>query len=183
VGFISWLFSDDTPTRAEIEKQVDERVAEWLTNLGVHYPSLVERTTNLEARMTSVELNEQAEWDNIVAIVAMVLAEVEQDKTAIATLTAALEAAQGELDKERADRDALVAQQVADALAVDAAGDAQRTKGLAERLKTALPVEVPEVPVPDPGTPAEEPEVPTPSEPGTEVPGEGGDPGVPDTRP
>lgn len=124
--------------------------------------SAVERIINqLEERMTSVE--SQA-WDQLGALIAVVVAEVQSLREGIAQKDAALQAAQEAL----ANADANTQQQVADALAADSAADVDRVLAYTDQLKAAAPVEVPEVPVPDPGQPAE-----PPADSGVEVPDSG----------
>ena len=105
---------------------------------------------------------EDQAWADLGVLIGIVVAEVRQDRDTITNLTDALTQAQdlitqlqGQLEGATADKAEAVATAVADALAVDAAGDTQRTLDAVEKLKAAAPVEVPEVPTPEPGTPAE----------------------------
>lgn len=113
---------------------------------------------NLEERMTSVEEQYAGE---VGALVAVVVAEVLSLREGVRQKDEALALAQTAL----ADADARTQQAVADALAADSAADAERLKVYLDQLKATVPVEVPEVAVPDPGVPAE-----PPADSGVEIP-------------
>lgn len=95
--------------------------------------------------------------EQVGALIGIVTAENASLKVGIAQKDAALQAALEALNQERADRDALVANQVRAALDADSAADADRMKVYLDQLKAAVPADVPDVPVPDPGVPATPP--------------------------
>lgn len=103
-----------------------------------------ETTRRLENRMTSMEQNEQARWEEAARVAGLIVAEVR-------SLRPQLEAA-------IADKQAAVDAGVASALGEEAQRDIARLDELTALLSGALPVPVPEVPTPDPGEPAVDPD-------------------------
>lgn len=133
-----------------------------LSRIDRRLSSIEEKQRELEERMTTAE---ETAWAQLGALIGVVIAEVTSLRDGIAQKDAALVAAQEALEQERADRDATVAQQVADAIGADSASDTARTLDYLSQLSAAAPVEVPEVPVPAPGEPATPPEDIPPAEP------------------
>jgi hypothetical protein len=124
--------------------------------------SILHRLDQLEIRMTSAE---QAVNEKLGVLIGVVVAEVASLRAGVADKDAALQAALAQLqaleDSEAAD----VARQVQAALDTDSAADTVRVQGYLDQLSQAVPADVPDVPVPDPGQPAE-----PPADSGVEVP-------------
>lgn len=151
-GFIRGEISRQV--REQVRAQVDTRTADLtrqvvalrrgLTDIGRHLQAVEENQILMEARVTSVEQNEQARWDEAARIAGLVVAEVASIKSQLAEAIA--------------DKDAAVAAGVASALGEEAQRDIDRLDALTARLSEVLPVEVVQVPVPDPGEPAVDPD-------------------------
>lgn len=134
----------------QLRDDTDQRIADlWRYVLDQTEATSV-ALERMEQRMTNVE---QQTWDELGRLVGVIVAEVTSLRDGIAQKDAALQAAQAEL----ADAQSAAAQQVQDALDADSAADVERALGLVDQLKTAVPADVPDVPVPAPGEPAEEP--------------------------
>ena len=113
--------------------------------------------------MTSVE---DAAYAQLGTLIGVVVAEVESLRAgvaakdqALADASALIESLRGQLADAQADQAAQVQAAVDQALALDSQADAARVTGYTDQLRAALPaVEVPDVPVPDPGVPAAVPD-------------------------
>lgn len=112
-------------------------------NIERHVQAVEENQTRLGMRMTSIEQTEQDRWDEAGRVAGLVLAEVASIRD---QLTAALR-----------DQSEVVDAAVAASRQEEAQRDIERLDSLTARLREALPVEVPEVPTPDPGEPAVDP--------------------------
>ena len=134
----------------KVAREVARRLLPTLQNIDARLEGVEKSNNRLENRMTSME--DQA-WGQLGALIGVVVAEVASLKDGIAQKDAALQAAQTAL----AGADAAAEQKVADALAADSAADVDRVNSYLGQLSSAAPVDVPEVPVPDPGTPADPP--------------------------
>lgn len=138
----------------EIDNRVDERLKQQIgpkfQELWDYVLKQTDTITELGERMTNVE---QQAWDQLGALIGVVIAEVKSLRDGIAEKDAALAAAQAAL----ANADADAARKVQEALDTDSASDAARVNSYLDQLKTAVPADVPEVEVPDAGQPAEPP--------------------------
>jgi hypothetical protein len=150
-------------TRTSVIKLIHEIVNEKLTaavfprlsRIEQRQSLLKEKQRELEHRMTTAE---DTAWAQLGALIGVVVAEVQSLKDGIAQKDAALQDALAALQAAQADNTAEVEQAVSDALAADSAGDTTRTLDYLQQLSAAAPVDVPVVPVPEPGEPATPPE-------------------------
>lgn len=125
-------------------------------NLADRQDLITSLLIRIDARLNRMEnhMTQASNYDEqLGALIGVVVAEVLSLRDGIRQKDAALQAAQGAL----ADADENTRQQIADALAADAQADAERTKSWLDQLAQAVPQDVPDVPVPDPGQPAEPP--------------------------
>ena len=145
-------------------------IAEAFRSILARFRAQDKINRKVEIRLTSLEEQYASEIGPLLGIV---IAEHASLTAGLAEKNAALAAALTALEQERADRDATVTSQVKSALDADSTADAERLRIYLDQLRTAVPVQVPEVPVPDPGVPAEVPPdsgVEVPQVPATEQP-------------
>lgn len=124
--------------------------------------SILHRLDQLEIRMTSAE---QDVNEKLGVLIGVVVAEVASLRDGLSTKDAALQAALAQLQALQDSEAADVARQVQAALDTDSAADTVRVQNYLDQLSQAVPADVPDVPVPDPGEPAE-----PPADSGVEVP-------------
>lgn len=149
MSVFDWLFSPITRNEiaAEVARQLSEQTDDQIRvlvqlhirDIETHIAGLEENITLLGERMTSAENTAYARAAEVVGLIKAEFESLRQQVSEAATAGAA-------------------------ALEQDAANDAERISGLVAELETVLPsvvptppVEIPEVPVPEPGQPAELP--------------------------